>query len=63
MRVGFSCVSVTQYTAVVCFGNLKLETSLVPGSGAIVILLLEKTSFLVKEDYEHFKIVGLTSYR
>ena len=36
----------TQYTVVVCFGNLKLEYASVPGSGAIIIPLSEKTRFL-----------------
>ena len=33
----------TQYKVAVCFGNLKLGSALVPGSGAISISLLEKT--------------------
>ena len=33
----------TQYIEVVCFGNLKLGSALVPSSGAIIIPLSEKT--------------------
>ena len=35
-----------QYTAAVCFVNLKLESALVTGSGAIIISRSEKTWFL-----------------
>ena len=36
----------TQYTAAVCFGNLKLESALVPGSGAIIIPLSENEFYM-----------------
>ena len=36
----------TQYTVVVCFGNLKLWSAVVPGSGAIIIPLPEKARVL-----------------
>ena len=33
----------TQYTVAVCVGSLKLGSAVVPGSGAIIIPLSEKT--------------------
>ena len=39
----------TQYTAAVCFGNLKLQSALVSGLRAIIIPLSEKNDFYMSQ--------------